>query len=69
MGHTINKKELVDFKNNEKKIFAAAPARNDGRKQLYITLNGNFEVHVNDEVIYEGNDVNMAVKTYNEEES
>lgn len=65
--HTINVKALRDFTNHEKVTFASGPTVDGGRKQLYVTLNGNYEVHVNNEKIYEANQPRPAVLIYNAE--
>jgi len=62
MGHKIDLDGLLKFKAEEKILYASSSKEN---KKLYITLNGNYEVFVNKELVLETMHSNFAIEKYN----
>lgn len=57
----ISKKEVEAFMNDAKVLY-----RDSGDKQIYIRLSGGFEVCENHDSLLITNDVDEAVKKFNE---
>lgn len=60
--HTIDVKELLDFKNEAKILFASSTK---GNKFLYCTALGGYEVWIGDNKVHEGVQAFSAVEKYN----
>ena len=61
-NHKITGKELVDWRNKEKVLFASSPKE---AKTLYLTLNGIYEVRQNGKIVGEFMLPKNAVDKYN----
>lgn len=64
-SHKIKAYDLIDFKNEEKVLYASS-ITDKQVKRLYISLNGDYEVHNNGEIVTRTSQVFKAVKSYNE---
>lgn len=64
--HTITAKEIEDYLDRDSWVLAASCGGLDSNKRLEASSKGLYRVTTHDKVTYQGQDLDVAVFSYNE---